>query len=177
MDSNTTSAGSGETRTQVNQPPPRPPLVRPVEKRVIAGVAAGLARTMGISTGLVRLGFVIATLFGGAGVALYVAGWLLIRSEDRAQSPVQRLLDNRGSVPAWIGIGLLVLAGVIVLDRLTVLSGSMLWATVLVVVGVLLYRGDLNLTHTGSRPRTPPEPPTTERADGPAGNDHRPAPE
>ncbi len=177
MDTNTTSAESNEARAQANQPPPRPPLVRPVQRRVIAGVAAGLAQTMGISTGLVRLAFVIATLFGGAGIALYLAGWLLIRSEDRSQSPVQRLLDNRGSVPAWIGIGLLVLAGVIVLDRFTVLSGSMLWATVLVVVGVLLYRGDLSLT----RPDAPPRPPaptgsqSTEMAAAPAETDSSPA--
>ncbi|HZD06069.1 MAG TPA: PspC domain-containing protein, partial [Longimicrobiales bacterium] len=156
MDRNTTSAESTTTPT----PPPRPPLVRPRQGRLLAGVAAGLARNMEISTGLVRLVFLLSSLLGGMGIALYLAAWVLIRSEDQDRSPAQRLLANLGSAPSWIGIALVVLAGVLVLDRLTVLSGSMLWATVLVVVGVLLYRGDIDLSRP-RRDRPAPETPTS----------------
>ena len=69
------------TTTDPNQAPiqPVPPLVRPREGRVIAGVAAGVAHRLGIGPGWVRATFVLTTLFGGFGLILYVIGWLAIR--------------------------------------------------------------------------------------------------
>ena len=70
------------TQTEAPYVPPQPPpLVRPREGRVIAGVAAGLAARLGIGTGWVRAGFVIATFFGGSGVLLYILAWLAIPEE------------------------------------------------------------------------------------------------
>ncbi len=54
------------------QTPARPPLVRPVQGRVIAGVAAGLAVHLGVSARLVRIVFVVMVGAGGAGVAAYL---------------------------------------------------------------------------------------------------------
>lgn len=139
MNTETTSSESTETR----QPPPRPPLVRPVEGRSIGGVAAGLARYLGLSVGLMRFGFLVGVLFGGAGIVLYVAGWLLIRDESETEPIAQRVIDNLGSGSSWIGVALVVLAALIVLDNVTFLSGSLLWAIVLVIAGLLLYRGDI----------------------------------
>ncbi|HJR91854.1 MAG TPA: PspC domain-containing protein [Acidimicrobiia bacterium] len=139
METSTASTESNETR----QSPPRPEMVRPVEGRVFAGVAVGVARYLAISPVLARVLFAVLTVFGGLGVALYLAGWLLIRGEHEAESLAQRMLDNLRTGPSWIGVALLALAAVIVLDNLTFLSGSLLWATVFIVIGVLLYRGDL----------------------------------
>ncbi|HEX2155016.1 MAG TPA: PspC domain-containing protein [Acidimicrobiia bacterium] len=127
--------------------------MRPSAGRAIAGVAAGLANYLGVSTGLVRFGFLLAIVFGGLGIALYLAGWLLIRDEAEPTSIAQRVFDNLGSGPSWIGIGLLILGAVIVLDNFTFLSGSLIWAVVLVTVGFLLYRGDIGpRSDTESRP-------------------------
>ncbi|MGH8912160.1 MAG: LiaF domain-containing protein [Acidimicrobiia bacterium] len=166
MDTSTTSAESTETRN----PPPRPPLVRPVNGRMIAGVAAGVANSLGLSRGLVRFGFIGLSFVGGLGLALYLAGWLLIRDETESEPIAQRLIDSVRTGPAWIGVALLALAAVIVLDNLTFLSGSFLWATVLVIVGVFLYRGDLAGSHAG--PPTPPpagSPPNFTEGGGPGG--------
>lgn len=163
MNTDTTTSESTETHT----PPSRRPLVRPVEGRSIAGVAAGLANYLGISVGLVRFGFLFAIIFGGLGLALYVGGWLLIRDESETESIAQRVFDNLGSGPSWIGVALLILGAVIVLDNFTFLSGSLIWAIVLLAVGLLLYRGDIG-------PRRDNEPAATASDPGSAGVIDRP---
>ena len=45
---------------------------------VVAGVAAGIARALEVDPTLVRLLFALLTLAGGAGIALYLAGALLM---------------------------------------------------------------------------------------------------
>ena len=56
-------------------------LRRPVQDSVVAGVAAGLARYLGVDVMIIRLAFVVLTIFGGAGIPLYLAGLLLIPEE------------------------------------------------------------------------------------------------
>jgi phage shock protein PspC (stress-responsive transcriptional regulator) len=69
-------AGQAGTRT----------LSRPGAGRMAGGVAAGLARGAGVDPILVRLLFVALTLMGGAGIPLYLAGWLLIPDETTGTS-------------------------------------------------------------------------------------------
>ncbi len=52
-------------------------LVRPRDSKWIAGVCAGVARRFGVSTGLVRIGFVIFGLVG-VGELAYIALWIVI---------------------------------------------------------------------------------------------------
>ena len=52
-------------------------LVRPRNRKVIAGVCAALATRFGISVMVVRLGFVFFGLFG-VGELVYIALWILI---------------------------------------------------------------------------------------------------
>lgn len=151
METNTTSMQTPRTPAA-----PRRELVRPVTGRVFAGVAAGLAGYLGVSAGMVRFAFVLATVLGGAGVAFYIAGWLLIRDETERESIAQRLFANIGSGASWVGVVLLVLGAVIVLDVFTFLPSSLIWAVALITVGYLLYRGDIG----GNPPSQPsPKPP------------------
>lgn len=52
-------------------------LVRPQQGKMIAGVCAGLANRFGVSTGVVRLAFVVFGLVG-AGELAYIALWILV---------------------------------------------------------------------------------------------------
>jgi phage shock protein C len=70
------------------------PLRRPVHGRMLAGVAAGLADYLGVDETLVRIAIVVASFFGGAGIALYLAGWLLIPDEGSDQSLASELLQS-----------------------------------------------------------------------------------
>ena len=118
-------------------------LVRLQEGRVLAGVSQGLADRYDLPVWVPRAFFVVTTFFGGLGVALYSAGWALIRSEDETESPADRFFSGATSTRSWIGIALVFVAALILLDNLTFLDGGVVWAVGLLVVGVLLYTGQI----------------------------------
>ncbi len=74
--------------------PERPALRRPFEGRMLAGVAAGLARYFGVDEMIVRIAFVVLTVVGGAGIPLYLAGLLLIPDEGSDVSIAGTLLES-----------------------------------------------------------------------------------
>jgi phage shock protein PspC (stress-responsive transcriptional regulator) len=132
------------TNTEASPPPAAVrELTRPLEGRVVAGVAQGLANRYDLPVLLLRILFVALTIAGGLGLALYAAGWFLIRAENEAETPAERLFSGASGSRSWIGIGLILIAALILLDNFTFLSGGMVWAVALLVVGVLLYTGDL----------------------------------
>lgn len=62
------------------------PLCRRKEGRMLAGVAAGVARYLGVDVTVVRIVIAVLAIIGGAGVPIYLAGWLLIPEEGSAES-------------------------------------------------------------------------------------------
>lgn len=56
-------------------------LARPRDDRKIAGVCAALARRFGLSTGLVRLLFVLSILLPGPQVLIYIILWIMLPNE------------------------------------------------------------------------------------------------
>ncbi|GLW05519.1 histidine kinase [Microtetraspora sp. NBRC 13810] len=55
---------------------PFPRLTRPVEGRLVAGVAQGAAQQLGLDPVVIRLAFVLLTVVSGIGVVAYVALWV-----------------------------------------------------------------------------------------------------
>lgn len=80
-------------------------LRRTTNDRQIAGVASGLARHLDIDPIIVRVGLVVAVLFGGAGLLLYAAAWVLVPEEGSQGQPLG--LDERSRVFALMGAGVL----------------------------------------------------------------------
>jgi phage shock protein PspC (stress-responsive transcriptional regulator) len=118
-------------------------LVRPRQGRMIAGVAQGLADRFDLPVVLIRVVFALLVFAGGLGLALYAAGWFLIRSDDEAETPAARVFSGASGTRSWIGIALVFVAILVLLDNFTFLSGGVVWAIGLLVIGVLLYTGDL----------------------------------
>lgn len=85
---------SQPTTTTSDAVPGRPPLRRPVAGRILGGVAAGVADYFDVDVTIVRIALVVLTFFGGAGIPLYLAGWLLIPEEDSDQSVASELLQS-----------------------------------------------------------------------------------
>jgi phage shock protein PspC (stress-responsive transcriptional regulator) len=56
-------------------------LTRVREGKLLAGVTTGLARYLGVDPIAIRIGFVVATVFSGAGIAIYLACWILMPKE------------------------------------------------------------------------------------------------
>lgn len=71
---------------------PRRHLVRPREGRVLAGVAAGVGAYLGVDPVVVRVVLAGLTVTGGAGVAGYLLGWLLIPEAGHPESIAERAL-------------------------------------------------------------------------------------
>ena len=74
--------------------PERTALRRPYQDRMLAGVAAGLARYFGVDVTIVRIAFVVLTVAGGAGIPLYLAGLLLIPDEGSDQSIAASVIES-----------------------------------------------------------------------------------
>ncbi|HEY7323235.1 MAG TPA: PspC domain-containing protein [Streptosporangiaceae bacterium] len=87
----------------------RHPLRRPAQGRMLAGVAAAIARHFHVDVTIVRIGFAVVTIVGFtglpylgwiplylAGIPLYLAGWLLIPEEGSDHSIAGRFFAARG---------------------------------------------------------------------------------
>jgi phage shock protein PspC (stress-responsive transcriptional regulator) len=88
MDTSTVNPEAGD------QAGPRP-LSRPTHDRMLAGVAAGLGHYLGIDVTIVRIVFAVLAVMGGAGVPLYLIGWLLIPEEGAEQSIAGQFTQSR----------------------------------------------------------------------------------
>src|SRR5918995_3686482 len=124
----------------------------------VAGVAAGIARRLGVDPTLVRLLFALLALAGGAGIVLYVAAALLMPDEvkgspgrGRTALGLALLLVTTLAALAGLGLPAFVLAAAVLAEG----GAFLLWRRqqrvfggALVALGlvVLLTGGDLGGT-------------------------------
>ncbi len=155
--------------------PPRPALRRTTgDANVLGGVAAGIARSLGIDPILVRVAFVVLAIFGGSGLLLYLAGWLFIPEDGRADSMGERFVRNHGA----LGIAAAVVVGVLVVGPMLAwglwgdgpgFGGVVLLFLVVAAVVALTRRGDgseappesIGQAPTVALPPAPPGGPTS----------------
>lgn len=86
MDTTTSSAPSDQTSQTPPDSRPAQTLSRPSHDRMLAGVAAGIARYLNVDVTVVRILLVVLAAFGGAALPIYLAGWLLIPEDGADQS-------------------------------------------------------------------------------------------
>jgi phage shock protein C len=94
MNTNTANAETSAGTTTQAQPQQ---LCRPTEGRMLAGVAAGIARYLNVDVTVVRIVLAVLAVVGGAGVPLYLAGWLLIPEEGAEHSIAGEFIQSRQS--------------------------------------------------------------------------------
>ena len=122
----------------------RPGIVRQSNGRWFAGVAAGVARWLGVDPLVVRAGFILFSIFFGMGVALYLVLWLLM-PDERGEIHVERALKHGEGSSVFL----------LVITVMAVLGGGPWWGGdsrgfrffgfVLLVVGAWWF-----LTRTGT---------------------------
>ena len=88
------SAGATTTNPETGSRPHAQPLCRPFHDRMLAGVAAGIAQYLGVDVIVVRVVLAVLALVGGAGIPIYLAGWLLIPEEGADQSIASDLIQS-----------------------------------------------------------------------------------
>jgi phage shock protein PspC (stress-responsive transcriptional regulator) len=119
-------------------------LRRSRSDRHIAGVAGGLAQHLRIDPIIIRVALVVLVFFGGAGLVLYIGGWLFVPEEGGSSAIVR--LDGRSR-----SFVLYVVAGLAALALLGDTAGHLHapWPVLIVGVIVLLVigerRGELRL--------------------------------
>src|SRR3954454_5898437 len=107
-----TAAPKKEPETVVG---PRRPLLRSRDDRVLWGVAGGLADHLGFNPTLVRVAFVLITLFGGAGLLAYLVLAVALPEDDGTGKPVPESV--------WARLGTVVLVCLLVAGGLSVAIG------------------------------------------------------
>ncbi|KRF18903.1 hypothetical protein ASG90_03160 [Nocardioides sp. Soil797] len=73
--------------------------------RHVAGVAGGLGRHLDVDPVILRVAFVVLTFFGGAGLIIYIACWLIVPDDTGSRATIH--LDDRSRNVALIGVGIL----------------------------------------------------------------------
>ena len=146
-------------------PPPPPPgegprvsydemrdlrrLRRSATDRKIAGVAGGLGRHLDVDPTVLRVLFVVAAFFGGAGLLLYGALWLLVPEDGRDSAAITTRDDTRRVLLIVIGV-------VAVLVLLGNAWGNWWfgpgWPIGLVAVAAVLYLVARDRNHTAPQP-------------------------
>jgi phage shock protein PspC (stress-responsive transcriptional regulator) len=103
---------------------PRRRLLRSKDDRLIWGVAGGLAAHIGFNATVVRLAFLVLTLFGGAGLLAYLVLAVALPQDDGTGKPVDESV--------WARLGKVVLVCIVVAIGLGLAAGLALvsaWVT------------------------------------------------
>jgi phage shock protein PspC (stress-responsive transcriptional regulator) len=120
---------------------PRRRLLRSRDDRVLWGVAGGLAEHIGFNPTLVRIAFVVLSLFGGAGVLAYLVLAVALPEDDGSGKPVDESVWARlgkvALVCLLIAIGLCVAVGMAAASAWVTATGhGTVIAGVVIAVGV-----------------------------------------
>jgi signal transduction histidine kinase len=119
---------------------------------IIGGVAAGLARHLGVPVLWVRAAFLVAAVLGGSGIMFYAGLWLVLPGDSlqtheapglesaarqgKRPGRIRRLADS-GPAIALVALGL----GMVLTAEAIFGNGIVIWAMVLAVLGFgLLWR-------------------------------------
>ncbi len=116
-------------------------LRRSRDDRMVAGVCGGLARYFDVNPTFYRVGFVVLTLLGGAGVLIYGAALLVLPDDGESESIASEILRDRRQRPAaLVGLGLVGVAAIVLLSRLSfpLHTGAGFWVALLIIGAVLL---------------------------------------
>jgi phage shock protein PspC (stress-responsive transcriptional regulator) len=101
--------------TQATTPTPEPPVQRRLTRssgdRVIAGVAGGLGRYLGVDPVIIRITLVVLMFFGGAGFIAYGAAWLFVPSDKDTEARF-----GRGAILRRVGLAFAVVVGTVIIS-------------------------------------------------------------
>ena len=135
-------------------------LYRSETNRIIGGVCGGLGEYFSIDPTLIRIIFVILTLFGGSGILIYLILWIVIPSEtqlgpvssdhikqnvfemkQRAKTFAQEIRFNKASDNSrfWWAIIIIVLGFMFLFNNLGILNIfeiKKLWPVIFIVLGL-----------------------------------------
>ena len=131
-------------------------LYRPRDRRIIAGVAAGLAEHLGVPLLAVRIALVVLLGFSGLGLLLYAAFWAVLPQQiPTGETPPRR--DFAALLPfAAIGLGVILLQALLFHDSV---AGTVGWLIAVIAVGAGIIWHQSDPTRRGQWGSTLPQTP------------------
>lgn len=115
-------------------------LRRSRSDRVIAGVAGGLGRYLGVDPVLLRIAFALLVIAGGSGILLYLIGWIVI-PEEREGEEVEGPTDPSGNGRVILGIVVVIIGLFLLMQTLFPGMSRYFWPLAIVVAGFAIIVG------------------------------------
>lgn len=137
------------SESQITDDPVRPRLHRSASDRVCCGVCGGLAEYLEVDPSLVRIAFVVATLWGGIGLLLYIV-LAIILPVDNVERSARSISGERSRMVG--GLVLVVLGGLLLASNMGLapwLSWNLFWPSLLIVIGAGLLLRSPRITSSG----------------------------
>jgi phage shock protein PspC (stress-responsive transcriptional regulator) len=135
------SEPSPDTETEITVAPQRQ-LVRSRDDRVIAGVCGGLGKHWAVDPVLIRIAALLLVFAGGAGIVLYIVGWIAIpeEPEDVTVATPSPPAEDRTRSAVALGVIFIVLGAVFLADAIwpDFLSWRYVWPIALIVIGAAI---------------------------------------
>lgn len=123
-------------------------LYRSNTDSVVAGVAGGLGEYFAIDPIWIRIGFVLLTIGGGAGVLIYLVMWLLVPKAPEGYQP-QAGAAGSLSGAAVIGLVFMIVGSIALVNTIAPSLGQYFWPVAFLAGGVVLVIGGLNRDSAG----------------------------
>jgi signal transduction histidine kinase/phage shock protein PspC (stress-responsive transcriptional regulator) len=138
----TIEENQGGAITTTDTPTPTRRLFRPRDHRIIAGVASGLARHLGVPVIAVRIALVVLLGLDGLGLMLYAVFWAVLPQEAPTGEPAPRR-NLAALLPfAAIGLGVVLLEGLVFGNKGVVGTAGWMVALIAVGAGVIWHQSD-----------------------------------
>ncbi|MEV6800820.1 PspC domain-containing protein [Micromonospora rifamycinica] len=137
-------------------------LVRPRDGRYLAGVCAAIGRATNTDPVLWRVLLAVLGFFGGVGILVYVAAWLIIPGEGDSASPLESMLGRgRSSMSPITVIVLTILVAVSFGYIVTDAFRAVLLGAAILIGGALLLNRESRADVPAAGPGGPPPGPVT----------------
>ena len=118
-------------------------LHRSETDRVVAGVAGGLGEYFGVDPVWFRVGFVILTVGGGAGLLIYLIMWLVVKPAPGDYEPGSSA-SGRLTGAVVVGIAFIAVGAIALVNTVAPSLGRYFWPVVLILGGLALVLGGVN---------------------------------
>jgi phage shock protein PspC (stress-responsive transcriptional regulator) len=121
-------------------------LYRSRENRIVGGVCGGLAEYFDVDPLLVRIPWILITIFGGIGIIAYIIGLIIIPQNPYQEPASSHEGSGKQDKAAFWGILLIILGAVFLLREFDLfyyfnfweIPWQIIWASFLIMFGVFL---------------------------------------
>jgi phage shock protein C len=120
-------------------------LRRSKENRMLGGVCGGLGVYFNTDPLWFRLGFVLITLAGGAGILIYLVLWIVVPEAGPGDADAAQSASIAAHGPLMVGVALIAIGMMLLLNTIVPWFDRIMWPLAVIAAGAgMLYLGSRN---------------------------------